>query len=878
MLSVTAELAGRELVVTLDDADDSAFLAAEAGSYSVWSPLLPIGTFDSAAIDSIRVAGTSDANQFFSIRPGGSINARLTVDAEVEITEVSADIVSEAVRIDSPLITLAGNVTTDAPSAVAATTSQHYTGNVRVGGDIVLTAGGGAPPPGSTTARRDITFGSTVDSLPGVVATLDTGFGTPSHVAVSPDGSRLYATDSVASVVYVIDTATQTLQNTIDFTNPQSDTSISVSQIVVSPDGSRLYVSNNLDRTVTPIDVASLTRLPALAVGDTPEGMAFSADGTRLYVANYSDDTVSVINVSQGRVVETIAVGGGPSAITLSADETVIYVANETGNSVTAIDRATSVVMDTIPVGADPTAMVISDDSSRLYVVNNVGNSVSVVDTASGTEVATVPVGAGPSGAAISSDGRRLFVVNSFAENTWVIDTESLEVIGTMAVGSLPMGIAFSPATNRGYVANVDGFSVIEDRGMNLSVQASGTVTFAGRVGSNDSLGSLAVDARDEKWLGTANSLLSFTSGGKWMLSQNTGSGMASSEFASWTTAIDWVDTLTGDFNGDGLVDVLGRNAANGAWYASLNQGDGTGSTRFMATWSAGANWQNLQVGDFNGDGIDDIAGRASSGAWYAGLGRADGSGLTTKYMTAWSRLVSWGDIRVGDFNGDGTDDIAGRLESNGQWWAAITAADGSAVNHDMGTWSTALSWNDVAVGDFNGDGIDDIVGRTSNSGAWYAALGSSGTPGFANRFLGAWNPTITWHEVTVADVDGDGRSDIIGRLGLPGNPANGQWWVGRMQSDRPADQPGFTNQLWGRWSQIDWQQTSFGDFDGDGRLDVIGHLPLDHPSQPGQWWIGRNTGSSFTNAAFGDYGRNAAGESIGALGTVLKSFTIPGP
>jgi cyclophilin family peptidyl-prolyl cis-trans isomerase len=375
-----------------------------------------------------------------------------------------------------------------------------------------------------------------------------------------------------------------------------------------------------------------------------------------------------------------------------------------------------------------------------------------------------------------------------------------------------------------------------------------------------------------------ANSLLSFTSGGKWMLSQNTGSGMASSEFASWSTAIDWVDTLTGDFNGDGLVDVLGRNAANGAWYASLNQGDGTGSTRFMATWSAGANWQNLQVGDFNGDGIDDIAGRASSGAWYAGLGRADGSGLTTKYMTAWSRLVSWGDIRVGDFNGDGTDDIAGRLESNGQWWAAITAADGSAVNHNMGTWSTALSWNDVAVGDFNGDGIDDIVGRTSNSGSWYAALGSSGTPGFANRFLGAWNPTITWHEVTVADVDGDGRSDIIGRLGLPGNPADGQWWVGRMQSGRPADQPGFTNQLWGRWSQIDWQQTSFGDFDGDGRLDVIGHLPLDHPSHPGQWWIGRNTGSSFTSAAFGDYGRNAAGESIGPLGTVLKSFTIPGP
>jgi hypothetical protein len=371
------------------------------------------------------------------------------------------------------------------------------------------------------------------------------------------------------------------------------------------------------------------------------------------------------------------------------------------------------------------------------------------------------------------------------------------------------------------------------------------------------------------------DSVMTFTSNGLWLLSQNDGTKMVSSTFAAWSPAIDWGNLLVGDFNGDGLDDVVGQNLANGVWYASINQGDGTGSTRSMGIWAPRAGWRDVMVGDFNSDGIDDVVGRASSGAWYAAQGQADGSGFTNRFMTAWNPRAAWGTVRAGDFNGDGSADLAGRLTNNGQWWVAFTAPDGSAVNRLAGRWSPLVDWEDVMVGDFDGNGADDLVGRTSNSGAWYASLGStsSATP-FDVEFLGSWSPTIDWRYVTVVDINGDGRSDLFGQLNLPENPAspaNGQWWAGQMRTDSLR----FTNTLWGKWSQADWQQVTFGDFDDDGRVDVLGHRPASDSAEPNQWTIGKNGGSSLTSSAFGYYGQDAAGESLGTIGDVVKTFTM---
>jgi len=59
----------------------------------------------------------------------------------------------------------------------------------------------------------------------------------------------------------------------------------------------------------------------------------------------------------------------------------------------------------------------------------------------------------------------------------------------------------------------------------------------------------------------------------------------------------------------------------------------------------------------------------------------------------------------------------------------------------------------------------------------------STGT-GFVNEPWGYWSPTATWQDVQVADVNGDGRADIVGRAG-------GYWWVAKSTGT------GFVNEPW---------------------------------------------------------------------------------
>src|SRR5207244_10022636 len=126
-------------------------------------------------------------------------------------------------------------------------------------------------------------------------------------------------------------------------------------------------------------------------------------------------------------------------------------------------------------------------------------------------------------------------------------------------------------------------------------------------------------------------------------------------------------DVQTGDFNGDGFSDIVGRAKETGQWWVSLSNGSGGFTTRLWDTWSTGVTWVDVKVGDFNGDGKMDIVGRAlESGQWW--MGQSTGSSFANKLWDTWSTRVSWGDEKVGDFNGDGKSDITGRGLSNGHW------------------------------------------------------------------------------------------------------------------------------------------------------------------------------------------------------------------
>ena len=284
-------------------------------------------------------------------------------------------------------------------------------------------------------------------------------------------------------------------------------------------------------------------------------------------------------------------------------------------------------------------------------------------------------------------------------------------------------------------------------------------------------------------------------SGGKWLLVSSPSGQEAAQLVGGWANTVEWTNVGIGDFNGDGRDDVVGRTG--GQWWLGISTGTSI-VTQYWGSWSPNVAWQNVSIADFNDDGLSDIAGREGGNWWIA---VSNGSTFQTQYWGSWSHLVDWQDVSFGDYNNDGRTDIAGR--EGGNWWIA-TSTGSSLQTSYWGSWAYEVAWEDVSVGDFNGDGFADLAGRTS--GNWWVSL-SNGSR-FQNQYWGAWSNAVNWEDAVAADVDGDGDTDILARTG-------GGWWLAQANGST------FNTTYWNGWVNSDWSSVSFGDFDGNGALDL---------------------------------------------------------
>ena len=340
----------------------------------------------------------------------------------------------------------------------------------------------------------------------------------------------------------------------------------------------------------------------------------------------------------------------------------------------------------------------------------------------------------------------------------------------------------------------------------------------------------------------SSEAAFTLTSDGEWLRLFNDGAQLLSTSFAQWNRSVDWQFPVTADFNGDGLPDVAAMTPS-GVWWAAINQGDGTGRNLRMTRWSGSAGWTDVVSGDFNGDGRGDIAGRTSTGGWWVAQSRPILVGFTNSLFAQWSTGTTWSDVVAGDFNADGRTDIAGRA-ANGAWWAALATASGLAVNTRMGRW-VGEAFVDVAVGDVNGDGRGDIIGRATD-GTWWAEVASAAGTGFTSQLMTRWSPSISWQDVRFGDIDGNGRTDVVGRT------PSGQWWVAYARDASV----GYDSVPLGVWSSgIDWKSVVLGDFNFDGRLDIAGLAPASSESDAGTWWAGLTRDSGIDNEVWGHFG-----------------------
>ena len=281
----------------------------------------------------------------------------------------------------------------------------------------------------------------------------------------------------------------------------------------------------------------------------------------------------------------------------------------------------------------------------------------------------------------------------------------------------------------------------------------------------------------------------------------------------------------SGDFNGDGRSDLIWQNA-NGSMTAWLGQPNGS----FVSNAGLGANainstWHVADVGDFNGDGKDDILWRHSSGEIGEWLGQASGSFLNNGGAAANAVDNSWSIVGVADFNGDGRDDILWRHSSGevGQWLGRPSG--GFMNNGDAAANAVDPSWSVLATADFNGDGRGDVLWR--HSSGVFAEWQGTATGALIN--VGGVLAGAAGSVVGTGDFDKDGRDDVLARA------SNGTItvWLGQESGQFASFTP--TLQI----NDLKWTISSIGDFNGDGISDLL----WQHNSGEGGVWLGTGSG-----------------------------------
>ena len=134
--------------------------------------------------------------------------------------------------------------------------------------------------------------------------------GRPRNVAFLPDGSRAYVPSESTGVVHVIDAHAYIEVKSIAL--PEGSRPMAV---VVSRDGKKLYASTGRGGTVCVIDTASDTVVNTIKVGTRPWGLGLSPDGKFLFSANGPSNDVSVIDLATEKEVQRIKADQGPWGI-----------------------------------------------------------------------------------------------------------------------------------------------------------------------------------------------------------------------------------------------------------------------------------------------------------------------------------------------------------------------------------------------------------------------------------------------------------------------------------------------------------------------------------------------------------------------------------
>ena len=263
------------------------------------------------------------------------------------------------------------------------------------------------------------------------------------------------------------------------------------------------------------------------------------------------------------------------------------------------------------------------------------------------------------------------------------------------------------------------------------------------------------------------------------------------------------------------------------------------------------AGWSPAGIGDFNADGTSDIA-------WYnSSTGNIDiwkfANDQWEASVDAGSHPGGYQPVSFADFNHDNTGDVlwynpaTGQVDlwkiANGQWAGSV----------DIGTHPTG--WQPAGFGDFNGDGTSDIAWYNPTTNAidiWKIVDGQWAGSVDVGSHPAGYQPALT------GDFNGDGTSDIAWFNPTTGDVdiwqlSDGQWAGSTSVGAHPAG----------------WQPLGAADFNLDGTSDIAWYNPTTNNIDVwlvdnGQWTASVDIGThpaGWVAVGVGDFDNNGVSD-----------------
>ncbi len=311
-----------------------------------------------------------------------------------------------------------------------------------------------------------------------------------------------------------------------------------------------------------------------------------------------------------------------------------------------------------------------------------------------------------------------------------------------------------------------------------------------------------------------------------WQLYCGSSSGQVSYESRGGLQVAGDVNmAVSGDFNGDGLDDlVLKRTTQNGYKNCDLYLADTIGglcSLHFYKCIIVAQN-DNYDIKPIirkaeNGTDLF-VFFRNSKNAYF--LNAHPTMPLEVSYYPPQLQQKNWWLVRVGDFNGDGLTDI---MNTNGLSDFLLSDGLGQYVYapYTINKLNPSGNYEGHLVGDFNGEGKSDILVYTKeynyNEQKYYRffTIHESTGNGFKYFYPGISKPGDC--SLSLADVNGDGCDDMV----TINNTSNSGSSNAAFHLNSGCGKQ-FVEHDYGAGYALDKWSFALGDFNGDGRTDLL--------------------------------------------------------